>query len=902
MAGGPGSGKGTQCERLVKEHKFSHVSTGDIMRWEVNNKTPEGQRLEAIMAKGEFAPTELTVSLLMKAIKRLNGTRYLIDGFPRGLDQAIFLEGMFEEIEFVLNLEASDEVIKERLLDRAKTSGRIDDNEETIKKRIDKFNTETREVIKFYSKYGRVEGVNALGTIEEVYKEVTQVLKPRVVFVYGPPGTGISTISKALSEHLYYQYIDVNALFKEKRLERASDEAKTKALVDYLRCHRRFVFVVDGFPANRTQANIYYDHLDDVRFVYLQSSKDEAEMRISELFAGQKETIRKKRDELLKYYQNRKDVLELVEKRPTFVSVKNCFDSVLSPTELVKNIFNLTLFLAYDFGNPDTAKQYLEDLESQRGFLVLDYQTMIENEKKRNTEIGKTLQGSPEPADIMRLFRKIMYGNPKTRRVVIHGLPSQEADFAKEFEEHCMRISKVLLFIPKGSAYLPEGVGSLLDGFGFDQRVLLIDEPSLEYVDTFLTPPLNYGLIFGPSVCGKTLVADFLAKRFGIKVLKFDKLKEEVAKKKNPDGDGDDIKLEEIFTYAKDTISKSPKGTFHLLDGFNFNKAQFDQLFGVLGLPRHFVVLNVSQENVEKRTIEKNEGGELSEDDQANIAQNIQITNQLAEYFEGIATSTKNVHIYKVDGNTIKLNMCENVGRIYQKRIILARLRDASFDANVLRESLTPHCLERDTAIVDVPRVWSHYMTGSPFEEQIYSDLSMAGEQSTKLTPKLIAAMVNAYIKEMGLTQRNVLLFNYQISADREPSEKQVRGHPEALDDLVELDTQIGTVRALIDIGGTAHQSNAIQDIWEEKKEEEAPPPPKAVVDPDDPGAQAADPDPDPEDEENKNKFKPELYHWKRTDVSAKTLGQLFVNSRRAEEVNSFGLKKLGFFSKIDSR
>lgn len=397
-------------------------------------------------------------------------------------------------------------------------------------------------------------------------------------------------------------------------------------------------------------------------------------------------------------------------------------------------------------------------------------------------------------------------------------------------------------------------------------------------------------------------MADFLAKRFGIKVLKFDKLKEEVAKKKNPDGDGDDIKLEEIFAYAKDTISKSPKGTFHLLDGFNFNKAQFDQLFGVLGLPRHFVVLNVSQENVEKRTIEKNEGGELSEDDQANIAQNIQITNQLAEYFEGIATSTKNVHIYKVDGNTIKLNMCENVGRIYQKRIILARLRDASFDANVLRESLTPHCLERDTAIVDVPRVWSHYMTGSPFEEQIYSDLSMAGEQSTKLTPKLIAAMVNAYIKEMGLTQRNVLLFNYQISADREPSEKQVRGHPEALDDLVELDTQIGTVRALIDIGGTAHQSNAIQDIWEEKKEEEAPPPPKAVVDPDDPGAQAADPDPDPEDEENKNKFKPELYHWKRTDVSAKTLGQLFVNSRRAEEVNSFGLKKLGFFSKIDSR
>ncbi len=384
-------------------------------------------------------------------------------------------------------------------------------------------------------------------------------------------------------------------------------------------------------------------------------------------------------------------------------------------------------------------------------------------------------------------------------------------------------------------------------------------------------------------------MADYLGKKFGIRVLKFDPLKEEVAKKKNPDdgGDAEEIKPEEVVAYAREAIKNAPQGTFHLLDGFNFTKPQFEAMFGILGLPRHFVVLNVSQENVEKRTIEKNEGGELSEDDQASIAKNIAASNALAEHFDLIATSTKNVQIFKVDGNTIKLNMCENVGKIYQKRLIIARLRDASFDSEVLRESLTPHCLERDTALIDVSRVLNHYMhmPGSPFEEQIYSDLAMAGEESNSLTPKLIAAMVNAYIKQMGLTQRNVLLFNYQISADRPPSEKQVRRHPEALDDLVELDSQIGTVRGLIDIGGSAHQSNEIVDIWEEKKEEEVAPPPKPVVDPDETYAQPPEPEQNEEDEENKNKFKPELYHWKRTDVSAKTLGQLFVNARKAEEV-----------------
>ena len=437
-------------------------------------------------------------------------------------------------------------------------------------------------------------------------------------------------------------------------------------------------------------------------------------------------------------------------------------------------------------------------------------------------------------------------------------------------------------------------MGIWIDLYGFDQRVTFIDEPSLEYVDSYLTPPLNYGLIFGPGVCGKTLAADYLAKRFGVRVLKFESLKEEVAKKKNPDdgGDAEDIKPEEVVAFSQEVIKKSPQGTFHLLDGFNFTKDQYDAMFEKLGLPRQFVMLQVSQEKVEQRTIEKNEGGELSEDDQAAIAENIKATTAIAEHFEGIATSVKNVQVYKVDGNSIKLNMCENVARIYQKRIILTRFRDsASFDAEELRTQLTPHCLEIDTVLVDVSRVISHYMNsgGSQFEEQIFSDLAMAGEESV-LTPKLISAMVKSYIKQMGFTQRNVLLYNYQISADRPPSENQIRRHPEAFDDLVEIDTELGTVRCLIDLGGTEHASNQVEDVWEEKKEEEAPPPPKPVVDPDDPDAAPAEPEPaaeEEEDEENKNKFKPENYHWKRIDVSAKTLGQVFVKSRKAEEVKS---------------
>ena len=113
------------------------------MRAEIKANTPIGQKVEALVSRGQIVPTEITVELLLKAIKTRKAKRFLIDGFPRGIEQAYVREQRFKEIQCILNFDVPEQVLVERLVKRGLTSGRADDNEETIKARISVFNEST---------------------------------------------------------------------------------------------------------------------------------------------------------------------------------------------------------------------------------------------------------------------------------------------------------------------------------------------------------------------------------------------------------------------------------------------------------------------------------------------------------------------------------------------------------------------------------------------------------------------------------------------------------------------------------------------------------------------------------------------------------------------------------------
>ena len=136
VLGGPASGKGTQCEKIVEEFGFTHISTGDLMRQEIQKGSKEGEQVKKIVAAGGLVPFELTVQILINALIATPSKTYLVDGFPRAIDQAIYFEKQVTEVHSILFYDVPHEIMLQRCMKRAETSGRSDDNAETIKVRV----------------------------------------------------------------------------------------------------------------------------------------------------------------------------------------------------------------------------------------------------------------------------------------------------------------------------------------------------------------------------------------------------------------------------------------------------------------------------------------------------------------------------------------------------------------------------------------------------------------------------------------------------------------------------------------------------------------------------------------------------------------------------------------------
>ncbi|XP_078502792.1 adenylate kinase isoenzyme 1 isoform X1 [Lissotriton helveticus] len=178
VVGGPGSGKGTQCEKIVAKYGYTHLSSGDLLRAEVKAGSERGKKAAAIMEKGDLVPLDMVLDMLKDAMmaKANESKGFLIDGYPRDVQQGQEFEKKIGPPSLLLYIDVKSETMLQRLLKRAETSGRADDNEQTIKKRLETFYKATEPVIAFYESRGIVRKINAEGTVDQVFQQVTTAL------------------------------------------------------------------------------------------------------------------------------------------------------------------------------------------------------------------------------------------------------------------------------------------------------------------------------------------------------------------------------------------------------------------------------------------------------------------------------------------------------------------------------------------------------------------------------------------------------------------------------------------------------------------------------------------------------------------------------------------------------
>lgn len=181
LFGKPGAGKGTQAEFLKEKYNLTHLSTGDIFRFNIKNDTDLGKLAKTYMDKGDLVPDEVTIKMLESEVdKNPTCAGFLFDGFPRTLAQAqaldAFLESKGQNITATVALEADDNILVARLLERGKTSGRPDDQDEgKIRNRYDEYNQKTAPLMDYYKGQGKFHSVDGIGTIAEVTERLTSI-------------------------------------------------------------------------------------------------------------------------------------------------------------------------------------------------------------------------------------------------------------------------------------------------------------------------------------------------------------------------------------------------------------------------------------------------------------------------------------------------------------------------------------------------------------------------------------------------------------------------------------------------------------------------------------------------------------------------------------------------------
>ena len=179
--GAPGSGKGTQSERIVEKYGINHISTGDVLRAEIKNGTELGKTAKGYIDQGQLIPDELMIDILASVFDSFKDSKGVIfDGFPRTIAQAEALKKMLAErgqdVSVMVDLEVPEDELMVRLIKRGKDSGRADDNEETNKKRLHVYHSQTAPLIDWYKNEKKYQHINGLGTMEGIFAEICEAI------------------------------------------------------------------------------------------------------------------------------------------------------------------------------------------------------------------------------------------------------------------------------------------------------------------------------------------------------------------------------------------------------------------------------------------------------------------------------------------------------------------------------------------------------------------------------------------------------------------------------------------------------------------------------------------------------------------------------------------------------
>ena len=678
VLGAPGSGKGTQCERICKTFGYAHLSTGDLLRDEVKSGSALGKELDAVMQAGALVSTDHVMRLLVAAMDRSGASKFLIDGYPRAIDQAFSFEKAVGKPTMVLAFDASEAVLEERLVNRGKTSGRADDNVEAIRKRFATFKAQSEPVIDFYVKLGLVTQINSERSPDAVFADVQVLFKPEAVWVIGGPGAGRSTqCAKVAAAKLGYTHLSTGDMLRAEIKKQTplghelqaiinrGDNVPTATTMQLLReamsARPSAKYLLDGFPRSVEQAVAFEKEFGTPKFVLHLTAPDEVLVaRSTHRGAGRADELAAvARRQIELYHKEAQPVLDMYSKLALVrtVDAARNVDTVFAD---IKKHFAPTI--VFVLGGPGSGKgTQCARIVKDFNFVHLSAGDLLRAEVQRGSPDGAMIHqfitdGKIVPIAVtLDLLRTAMHGS-RSQRFLIDGFPramDQAADFERQVgegsfvlyfdcPEETMRAR--LLERGKTSGRADDNAASIVKRF---QTFVKDSMPVINHyaalgkvrtVDSTPSPDAVYQAvraIFAPKVVyvlgmpgsGKRTQCANIAREFGYTHLNTGNLlAAEVARGSEKAeaisalmNDGALVPDELVLSLLVSAMRQSGGQRF-LIDGFPRSLEQAAALEQALGAPPNFVLsFEVPRDVVKKRLVERGRASGRADDTPAVI-------------------------------------------------------------------------------------------------------------------------------------------------------------------------------------------------------------------------------------------------------------------------------------------
>ena len=729
------------------------------------------------------------------------------------------MENLFQEIDYILNFDCPEDVLVERLLDRGKTSGRADDNPESIRNRIKVFNSSTRPALDFYTRFGKVHTVSSTGTIEEVYSQVLKELQKNLIFLYGPPGIDKSNLAQGLSGVAGYRHLELKQLWRKGK-GKLGEEEKVNMLMKLLETAGEQNIIIDGFFETTKQARIFAESFQRPSLVlYFDATKD---------FVDEQLILKQDRERELaykEYVKNRKEILDYFRKDPAFVRLpvdkENPIDGYYN--KIINQYLAPEVFFAVPDENPSLFQSYVEALERERGFIHLPLPQLLQQEAERRTPLGLEI-AKHHPTEIplplqLALLSKILFRQQRKFRFLITGFPNDFAAY-QDFEAQIREISYLITFPPEGSvAKVPFFCGQEPDFlpqtyFHSLGKHMVIDRNSLALFDYYTQKKNTYYLVFAPPYFERLLITKHLSEKFGMGLIEWEetitKLKEKLG---GDDGAVDEVTFPQILKHFQDFFKAQPTKAL-VFDGFStYGLQELEGFFKAVGNPKGVLSLEMTKESL-IRAYRTNKGleldAEIPEEELAELSQAREKHESVMGAIEKLAEEGFGTDFYKINANISMSTIKNTVEALFFKRVYLVshsfpiyseqHLDDKFLQifANIAARYQLVFVDVRSLILKEVREVW-------PLFPKINSQYLMRWTEKpidfpSNYTPDLIMELVKKHLAGLTIQSREIMLYNYSMGDYTHDRSLEECCFPRALDELAAVEGALGQIRMVISI------------------------------------------------------------------------------------------------------